>query len=351
VVERLRQAGAVILGKTVTTPYAYLDPPPTRNPWDLSRTPGGSSSGSAAAVACGMCLASVGTQTGGSITRPASYCGVASLKPTHGWISRDGVLPLAPTLDHVGFMARTVYDLAVLFCVTAGRDDREPDCWADPHADVMRTVREALDPKFDQFFEFATLGGIFREQASPLMRSTVEAVEHCLKRDARCDSVVASVPAGFDAIPEHNHAIYATEAAVTHGERLARHPDDYPPKLLALVEEGLRVDGVRYAAAKQFRHELERTNYNVAAPTPYLTPATVDLPPGLETTGSPLFNSPWSFLGYPTISLPAFWWEDDGLPTAIQLVGGRQCEAELFAHAATAERVLEFKHRLPPVPA
>ena len=104
----------MILGKTVTTPFAYLDPPPTRNPWNLDRTPGGSSSGSAAAVACGMCLGALGTQTGGSITRPASYCGVCSLKPTYGRVSVDGVLPLAPSLDHVGVMANCVRDLALL---------------------------------------------------------------------------------------------------------------------------------------------------------------------------------------------------------------------------------------------
>src|SRR5262249_52335896 len=108
IVANLRKAGAVILGKTVTTPYAWIDPPVTRNPWKLDRTPGGSSSGSAAAVACGMCLAAIGTQTGGSITRPASFCGVAGMKPTQGPLSFAGVKPFAPTLDHVGPIARTV---------------------------------------------------------------------------------------------------------------------------------------------------------------------------------------------------------------------------------------------------
>ena len=120
VVERLRQAGAVIMGKTVTTAFASFDPPVTRNPWNLDRTPGGSSSGSAAAVACGMCLGALGTQTGGSITRPASYCGVCSIKPTYGRVSVDGVLPLAPSMDHVGAMANCVRDLAILFQAIAG---------------------------------------------------------------------------------------------------------------------------------------------------------------------------------------------------------------------------------------
>src|SRR6266851_5133320 len=120
VVRKLREAGAVLIGKTVTTQYASFDPPPTRNPWNLARTPGGSSSGSAAAIACGMCLGALGSQTGGSITRPASYCGVAGLKPTYGRVSTRGVVPLAPSMDHVGPMARCVHDLAILFQVIVG---------------------------------------------------------------------------------------------------------------------------------------------------------------------------------------------------------------------------------------
>ena len=117
VVARLLKAGAILLGKTVTTPYASFDPPPTRNPWNLERTPGGSSSGSAAAVACGMCLGALGSQTGGSLTRPASYCGVATCKPSFGAVSVDGVLPLSPSMDHVGPIARSVRDLAILLKV------------------------------------------------------------------------------------------------------------------------------------------------------------------------------------------------------------------------------------------
>ena len=123
-VRRLRQAGAVFVGKTVTTQYASFDPPPTRNPWNLERTPGGSSSGSAAAVACGMCLGALGSQTGGSITRPASYCGVAGCKPTYRPVSCDGVVPLAHSMDHPGPMARCVRDLAILLPDHRRRMDR-----------------------------------------------------------------------------------------------------------------------------------------------------------------------------------------------------------------------------------
>src|SRR5262249_57963738 len=131
-VRRLREAGAVLVGKTVTTQYASFDPPPTRNPWDVARTPGGSSSGSAAALACGMCLGALGSQTGGSITRPASYCGVAGCKPTHGRVSGDGVLPLAPSMDHPGPIARCVRDLALLLQVIAGPDLADPWCGERP---------------------------------------------------------------------------------------------------------------------------------------------------------------------------------------------------------------------------
>src|SRR5207249_11997409 len=123
-VERLRRAGAIFLGKTVTTAFASFDPPVTRNPWNLERTPGGSSSGSAAALACGMCVGAIGSQTGGSITRPASYCGVAGCKPTYCHVSTAGVMPFAPSLDHPGPIARTVRDLGVLLEVMAGADER-----------------------------------------------------------------------------------------------------------------------------------------------------------------------------------------------------------------------------------
>src|SRR5262245_44432325 len=139
IVKRLRDAGAVILGKTVTTQFASFDPPATCNPWNLARTPGGSSSGSAAAVACGMCLGAIGSQTGGSITRPAAYCGVAGCKPTYGRVSTVGVLPLAPSMDHPGPIARTVLDLAILLDAIAGPDPRDPLCADVAYAKIAET--------------------------------------------------------------------------------------------------------------------------------------------------------------------------------------------------------------------
>src|SRR5207249_2024365 len=183
VVTRLRQAGAVVVGKTVTTAFAYLDPPATRNPWDPTRTPGGSSSGSAAAVACGMCLAALGTQTVGSLTRPASYCGVCALKPSVWIAGSDGVLPLAPTLDHVGALARCVTDLALLADVLM---DDAPDCAA--------RVRRALDTDADPSIAFHLLGGVFADRAEPDVRAAMERVRGAL-RGATCRDDVLPPPA------------------------------------------------------------------------------------------------------------------------------------------------------------
>ncbi len=157
-VARLRRAGAIVLGKTVTTEFACFDPPPTRNPWSLAHTPGGSSSGSAAAVAAGMCLVALGSQTGGSITRPASYCGVCGMKPTFGRLSVQGVVPIAFHLDHVGPIARSVEDLALVWRVLADEACDAPDANVPPR--------------------LAILGGFFEEQADAAVRTAAaDAVE------------------------------------------------------------------------------------------------------------------------------------------------------------------------------
>src|SRR5207244_2611992 len=157
VVRKVREAGAVFVGKTVTTAYASFDPPPTRNPWNLQRTPGGSSSGSAAAVACGMCLGGLASQTGGSITRPASYCGVCGLKPTYGRISVEGVVLLAPSMDHVGVVASCVRDLAIL-CGVIG----------DPYPTfgVETAMAEPESPP-----RLGRLDGLFAHRVEPVMKN------------------------------------------------------------------------------------------------------------------------------------------------------------------------------------
>ncbi len=345
-VERLRQAGAVIVGKTVTTAYASFDPSVTRNPWNLDRTPGGSSSGSAAAVACGMCLAALATQTGGSITRPASYCGVCSLKPTYGRVSVDGVLPLAPSMDHVGVMANCVRDLAVVFQTIAGPNGYPPpgmrfelgtvpDCLAL----LNRSPREAGRP--------IRLTGMFEELADREMLDLYESSLSSFEFDcAPIDRVVP--PAGFARILEAHHVVMATEAAWYHKERLRRVPDDYPPRIRELIERGSGGFGPDYFNADILRSELREEIANALAgtQTPYragvfITPATTSFAPTAETTGDPAMNSPWSLLGLPTVSVPGGR-SKDGLPFAVQFIGQPGAEAETLAVARHYESLSEY---------
>jgi aspartyl-tRNA(Asn)/glutamyl-tRNA(Gln) amidotransferase subunit A len=347
VVERLRQAGAVIVGKTVTTAYASFDPSVTRNPWNLERTPGGSSSGSAAAVACGMCLGALASQTGGSITRPASYCGVYGLKPTYGRVSVNGVLPLAPSMDHVGVMANCVRDLAILFQTIAGPSG-DPDDWYrtafEPIPDcAAEATREWPAPKVP----VARLAGVFEDTAASDLRvAYADALSRLETEWGPLERVLP--PAGFAELPAAHHLVMAVEAACYHSARMSRHPDDYPPRIRSLIEAGVAGRGVAYSHALGLRDDLRAAVGRMfGRGRVFVTPATRDFAPPLDTTGDPAFNSPWSFTGLPTISVPAGW-SGGGLPFAIQLVGGHGKEAELFAVAAWCEQTVGFARR--PVP-
>ncbi len=313
-VARLRAAGAVILGKTVTTPYASFDPPPTRNPWNLERTPGGSSSGSAAAVATGMCLAALGSQTGGSITRPAAYCGVAGCKPTYGLVSVRGVFPLAPSMDHLGPIARCVADLARLLEVIA---DVPPGLFS---------VTVTKPPQIGR------LRGFFHDQADA---ESQELFERSLRRfrEAGAEVREVSLPPSFADIHRRHRIIMAVEAAAFHEARLRQHPDDYPPRITELLTEGLNTSAVEYAKA---RHQQERAKAEVLdcfhECDVLAAPATTGPAPDASSTGDPAFNSPWSFTHLPVVSFP-IGVSSDGLPLAVQLIGRPFDERRLFAVA------------------
>lgn len=324
IVSRLRAAGAVIVGKTVTTAYAWVDPPPTRNPWDLDRTPGGSSSGSAAAVASGMVLGAIGTQTGGSITRPSAYCGVCGLKPTYGRLPVAGILPFAATLDHPGPIARTVLDLALLWDVLAG-----------PPGRADSPPRTTLGPPV-----LARLGGVFDAWSEP---SQVVVFEAAMERLARLGIVGTPLPPPFDvpaALGDHR-TIMAAEAAALHRDDLAAYPEDYPPRITELVEEGMALGATAYVRA---RANLDVARRSAARLFPegvdaFVLPSAPGPAPGLETTGDPRFNSPWSFLGLPTLTLPCGL-SAEGLPLGLQLVGRPHAERALLRVAEACERAL-----------
>jgi aspartyl-tRNA(Asn)/glutamyl-tRNA(Gln) amidotransferase subunit A len=336
VVERLRQAGAVFVGKTVTTQYASFDPPITRNPWNLTRTPGGSSSGSAAAVACGMCLGAMGSQTGGSITRPASYCGVAGYKPPFGRVNATGVMPLAPSMDHPGPMGQCVRDLALMMQVIT---DAEPSLGPVPS---YGTISPSATPPL-----LGRVRGLFHDLAEPTMR---ELVDRVCARWHQAGAVVEETPlppAFTEVIPRHR-VIMAVEGAQYHEPRLRRHPEDYAPRVKSLLEEGLACPAPEYARCKDHQRQLTAIMRQRSPENKILvTPATRGPAPAADTTGDPAFNSPWSYTGLPTVSFVAGW-TADGLPIAIQLVGLPDREAELIAAAEWCESVLAIEPRMPP---
>jgi aspartyl-tRNA(Asn)/glutamyl-tRNA(Gln) amidotransferase subunit A len=340
-VRKLRQAGAIFLGKTVTTQYASFDPPKTRNPWNRERTPGGSSSGSAAALACGMCLGALGSQTGGSITRPASYCAVTGCKPTYGRVGAAGVVPLAWSMDHPGPMARCVRDLALLLQVIAGPDPLDPSGACEPVPEYTAAIE-----KHQEAPRIGLLRGLFADLAEPAMQTLLELSALHLRR-AGAQVTPVALPAAFAEVLPRHRIIMAVEAAAFHKERLERYPDDYQPNIRGLLEEGLRCPAPEYARCKEHQQQLARqmqacfTHVDVL-----LAPATRGAAPSAATTGDPAFNSPWSYTGLPVVSFPAGW-TDDGLPLALQLIGPAWREDMLLAAAAWCEQAIALERREP----
>ena len=334
VVGRLREAGAVIMGKTVTTPYAWIDPPVTRNPWNLERTPGGSSSGSAAAVACGMCYGAVGTQTGGSITRPASFCGVAGMKPTRmaSICMMHGIKPFATSLDHVGPIARTVADLRIVF-----------DAMQQPE---LRERRKKTDTSSMTHTRLGRPRGYFDDRAESVVKSEFErAIRDLVNEGATV--IEMDDPINFEQVILDHRRVMAAEAAAVHSDWCDEFPDDYPARIKELVLEGRSLRALGYIKAKD-RIGLDGMTYLQANAQQkvdaLITPATVSVAPGVLTTGDPAFNSPWSFLGVTTVSFPTCI-ASDGLPLAIQIVGWTFNDYELLRVAEWCEQAIR-KSRL-----
>ena len=307
-VRRLREAGAIVLGKTVTTEFAVYSPGKTRNPHDPSRTPGGSSSGSAAAVADGMVPAALGSQTAGSVIRPASYCGVMGFKPSFGLLPLEGVHPLAPSLDTLGLFVRALDDIPLLVSVLA----------ASPLQ--IRPARPRL--------------GFCRTEAwAHAALETQTAVEQAAKALGARD---VDTGASFAGLIDAQIAIMGAEAAETLGDE----PEErLTPKLREFLRAGAKVTPNRLAAAREqaerCRREIDATFEQVDV---LLTPAAVgEAPEGLGATGDPIFCRIWTLLGVPCLSLPVLK-GPAGLPIGLQIVGRRGRDAELLAAAAWIEQ-------------
>jgi Asp-tRNA(Asn)/Glu-tRNA(Gln) amidotransferase A subunit family amidase len=328
VVRKLREAGAIIFGKTVTTQFACFDPPPTRNPWNLDHTPGGSSSGSAAGVAAGMCLGAIGSQTGGSIIRPASFCGVAGCKPTFGRVSLDGFVPVAPSLDTPGPIAGCVTDLAVMLNAISVGDSVKPTI------DLAALNPEHIEPP-----RLALLGGFFDSLADPAMKIALNRAVTRL-RSAGASIGERELPPAFDGIHRSHRTLMLYELAESHRQRFSQLRIDYLPELAALIQEALTIPTLRYQADRLHQTrvivESESLLQDVEA---LVCPAALGPAPGVSATGDPRFNSPWTYTGQPTITFPIEL-SADGLPLGLQLVGRRNDEAGLFRTAAWCEAVL-----------
>jgi aspartyl-tRNA(Asn)/glutamyl-tRNA(Gln) amidotransferase subunit A len=336
-VTRLKQAGAIILGKTVTTEFATSDPGPTRNPWHLAHTPGGSSSGSAAAVAARMVAAALGSQTYGSIQRPAAYCGVYGLKPSFGRVSRYGVYPLSWSFDHVGPLTRTVTDCALLLQVLAGHDPHDQASSRAPVPDYLQALQ-----RLDRPPRLGLVRQFYLERADSELRAHVEAQADRLAR-AGASVQEVKLPDSFRAHLAAHRVISGVETAAVHAELFRTHADLYRPRLRAALEIGALIPGVSYLQAqrirRQVRHDLVQLFQQVefllmpAAPGP--------APQDLSTTGDPSFNALASLTGLPAITIPSGL-NAAGMPLAIQLLGPAMADDRLLAAARWCEATLDI---------
>jgi Asp-tRNA(Asn)/Glu-tRNA(Gln) amidotransferase A subunit family amidase len=327
VVAKLRTAGAVIIGKTVTTEFAFFHPGKTKNPHDFERTPGGSSSGSAAAVAAGMVPLALGTQTNGSVIRPASFCGVYGLKPSHGLVSRGGVLQLSRTLDHVGPFARSLADIALILEVLAGYDSADPDTRpiATAHFRKVATEKWPLPPRF------AFVRTPVWDKADAETRTAFENLAKQLG-EAR---FAVDLPERFAGAWDAQRAIMAVEMAHNLGRVTDRGKEQTSKILLDLIAEGRSVGATRYLAAideaKSFASGIGEIFEECNA---IITPATMGVAPkGLGATGNPAFCTLWTLTGLPAVTLPLLEGED-GMPLGVQLVGAKGDDARLLRTAA-----------------
>ncbi|MDP3880090.1 MAG: amidase [Dehalococcoidales bacterium] len=341
-VARLKEAGAVVLGKTHTTEFAHQDVAPTRNPWNTSHTPGGSSSGSGAAVAAGMCLAAFGSQTGGSTLRPAAYNGIVGLKPQHGRISAYGVVPLSWTMDHVGILARTVEDCALIFQAVAGYDAKDLYSLNEPVPDCLIGLNSQQKPRLGLVRQH------FFDHADEEMRCHTEEVAGRLRQAGAIVEEVTLSP-DFAGLHEINRVIMSVESATYHREMFAQRKELYRPRIRKTIEEGLATPATEYARSLQSRLQqragVEPLLHQFDALLAPGAPGTA--PKDLTITGDPVMQRPWTTIGLPSISLPTGLGQN-GLPLAVQLLGAPLAEDRLLAVARWCERTLDV-HLSPPL--
>ena len=340
-VKMLRDAKAVIMGKTVTTQFACGDPPPTKNPWNLSRTPGGSSSGSAVGVASGMFPAALGSQTAGSVLRPASYNGIVGFKPTYGLVSRQGVFPVALSLDTMGWFTRSVKDAAILLRYLSGYDAEDKDSVkVDTKSYISNTEPISRPPHIGIVEDF------YYENSD---RSTMKTFALLLAKLSKAGAIIetANTQLDFDSILKSHRVIMNCEAANTHKDNYEIRPDDFAPRVKEIIENGLNTPAHTYIQSKHFQQNYTRQVSKLSKKYDALImPTSLSAAPTPETTGEPIFQAPWTMAGVPAISLP-YELDDDGMPLGVQIISNHFNELNLLSTSMWIESVVNFTHKPP----
>jgi Asp-tRNA(Asn)/Glu-tRNA(Gln) amidotransferase A subunit family amidase len=318
-----RAAGAVVLGKTVTTEFAAFTPGKTANPRNPAHTPGGSSSGSAAAVADGMAPLAFGTQTAGSVIRPAAYCGCVGYKPSFGLINRTGVKPLADSLDTIGILARKVQDVAFFAGVLSERPALRHLVVPDdaPHFGIYRT------PMWDE--------------AEPATAAALDTAREALERSGAAVAELAIAPRHQELNQVQDTVMGFEMVRALAWERI-EHSAELSPRLAQMLDAGLAIGAADYdlALLRAAEARAELGAFFGACDALLVPAAPGEAPAGLGGTGDPVFNRMWTLLGVPCLTLPARWAEN-GLPTGVQLVGRSGDDTRLLACAAFLERALD----------
>jgi len=327
VVSKLRQAGAIIMGKTVTAELAYYSPGKTKNPHDIKRTPGGSSSGSAAAVASHMVPLAVGSQTNGSVIRPASFCGVVGYKPSKGYISRHLVLQISRTLDQVGIFSNSTEDAALISEQLIGYDKQDPDTSLNPKPKFLAASKQK--PPAEPIL--ANIKLPFMNELAEDSKEGFEEIKDELK--GKVDEM--ELPEGFVNIPKWHKIIMESDMAQSFSKEYKNSKDKLSDKIIEAIERGMKYTSVEYNDAlskidvantyfNQFFHDYDAI----------LTPsANGEAPKGLESTGNPIFSTIWTYCGMPSISLPLLQGKN-GLPVGVQLVSSLYDDERLFRNAS-----------------
>lgn len=320
-VTQLKQAGALVLGKTVTTEFAYFYPGPTRNPHNLEHTPGGSSSGSAAAVAAGFCQLALGTQTIGSIIRPASFCGVVGFKPSYNRIATDGVLPISQALDHVGFLTQDVAGARLAASVLCQQWNSQAKI---PHPQAILGIPE----------------GKYLKQADPQILTVFTNIVNTL---AQAGFTIKRISAfeNIETINRQHRRIMAAEMALVHAEWFAKYRELYSPQSTDMIVTGqtVRQQEVDDAKAGQIalRADLQEMQQRHGFDLWMSPAAPTEAPKGLQSTGNPIMNFPWTYAGLPSLSLPVAV-SPNGLPVGLQLTAAFGADELLLQWAEEIQR-------------